>query len=187
MGVASGLVAPVALGDKTELFRRYGKSMVAQNFQLPNGTAAEFVYLDGNTVPVIIFAYTGEGKVIAVRQFRYPSQEFILELPGGCPNPESFEETVARELMEETGYRPATIQKLGGQMHFEPASHRTKYQPVFAGGCQKVGEPKLDETEVLQVEPYALRDWKEMVLNGTIADDKTIAVSVRAFRHMYLM
>ena len=59
----------------------------------------------------------GRGHVILVEQYRVPLGRPCLELPAGLVGDEDEGETVemsaARELEEETGYRPATCTSLG--------------------------------------------------------------------------
>ncbi|MCM3465851.1 NUDIX hydrolase, partial [Bacillus licheniformis] len=72
---------------------------------LPNGHTAkrEIVTHQG---AVAVMALTDEGKLVAVRQFRKPLEQVIVELPAGKLEP--GEEPLAcakRELQEETGYQ----------------------------------------------------------------------------------
>lgn len=58
-----------------------------------------------------------DGAVILVEQFRVPLGQRCLELPAGLVGDEdegeSVETSAARELEEETGYRPARVENLG--------------------------------------------------------------------------
>lgn len=54
---------------------------------------------------VAIVAFTADGSVIAIRQFRPPINGYVVELPAGlCESGESPEDAAHRELREETGY-----------------------------------------------------------------------------------
>ncbi|MEO9129961.1 MAG: NUDIX hydrolase [Sphingomonas sp.] len=57
------------------------------------------------------------GDVILVEQYRVPLGQRCLELPAGLVGDEdegeSVETSAARELEEETGYRPARVENLG--------------------------------------------------------------------------
>lgn len=181
----SNLVAPVA-GAITEVIRKWGKIVFFQNFTLPNGKPYQFFGFEGMTTSAIIFALTSDQRVIAVRQFRYGANAFTLELPGGNPEREGEppEETLRKELREETGYEPSNIIELGGPMWFEPASVRARYRPFLALGCGRVGDPKPDEAEIMEVELHSLQEWAIMIGDGTINDDKTIAVTLRGLHHL---
>ena len=58
-----------------------------------------------------------DGDVILVEQYRVPLGQRCLELPAGLVGDEdegeSVETSAARELEEETGYRPARVENLG--------------------------------------------------------------------------
>ena len=58
-----------------------------------------------------------DGHVLLVEQFRVPLGKICLELPAGLigddTEGEAVELAAARELEEETGYRPARIESLG--------------------------------------------------------------------------
>lgn len=65
-----------------------------------------------------ILALTDADELILVEQFRIPVQRRVIEIPAGLVGDEEehrgepIEETARRELLEETGYRAATIRPL---------------------------------------------------------------------------
>lgn len=65
-----------------------------------------------------ILAITPEDEIVLVEQFRIPVQARVIEIPAGIVGDEdehrgeSLAETAARELLEETGYRAASIHPL---------------------------------------------------------------------------
>src|SRR5512135_2989018 len=51
-----------------------------------------------------------DGRILLIRQFRYPIGKYILELPAGkLDSGQPPRETVAREIEEETGYCAGSI------------------------------------------------------------------------------
>lgn len=66
------------------------------------------VYLKGkeDKIDAVVIAafHESENKLVLIKQFRVPINNYIYELPAGLvDNDESMESTVARELKEETG------------------------------------------------------------------------------------
>ena len=63
---------------------------------------------------VSVVAFTEDGKVLIVRQYRPAVEHHTWELPSGLVDPgESPEETGRRELLEETGYQADEMELLG--------------------------------------------------------------------------
>ena len=64
---------------------------------------------------VTAVAITEEGKIILERQYRYALDITCYEIPGGCvdDSDSSLETAIARELLEETGYRFSQYEYLG--------------------------------------------------------------------------
>lgn len=62
-----------------------------------------------------ILAITADDEIVLVEQFRVPMQRQVIEVPAGLVADEeeyigeSLAETARRELLEETGYRAATM------------------------------------------------------------------------------
>lgn len=78
----------------------------------------EFAARPNSTGVVGILPLTGDGCVVLVEQFRIPVQARMIEIPAGLVGDEeefvheTLEQTAARELLEETGYRADEITPL---------------------------------------------------------------------------
>ena len=83
------------------------------------------------------------GDVLLVEQFRVPLGVNCLELPAGHVGDETENEPVehaaARELEEETGYRPRHIERIG-EFHSSPGMVSESFYFVRAVGLEKIGE-----------------------------------------------
>ena len=102
-----------------------------------------------------------DGEVILVEQYRVPLGRNCLELPAGLVGDEtageSAEDSAARELEEETGYRAAKIDNLG-EFYSSPGLVTEGFTLVRASGLTKVGEGGGTPDENIVVHRVALSD-----------------------------
>src|SRR5581483_9471240 len=60
---------------------------------------------------VLVVPFLDDGRLVMIRQYRYPLDKFMLEFPAGhVDTGEDPQATAARELEEETGYRAAKVE-----------------------------------------------------------------------------
>ena len=104
--------------------------------------AWEYVERKGKVGAAVIIAIDDE-HVILVEQHRIPVGARCLELPAGLVGDEdageSIEQGAARELEEETGYRPTQVERLG-TFQSSPGMTSEHFELVRATGLTKVGE-----------------------------------------------
>ena len=131
------------------------------------------------TADIVVFSRSGaEWKVLLIERGGHP---FIgkLALPGGFANEnEPIEETAARELEEETGYRAGKLIELG---KFYPAcAYSDETIWMYLAKDLVRGESHRDVDEFLDVELIPLQDLVKMVLAGEIPDAKTQIAVLKA-------
>ena len=94
------------------------------------------------------------GDVILVEQHRVPIGQRCLELPAGLVGDETEGEAIevaaARELEEETGYRPERIETIG-HFYSSPGMVSEGFTLVRAHGLTKVGDGGGDASENISV------------------------------------
>lgn len=149
---------------------------------LPNGSPAERELIR-HVGAVCVIPVLEDGRVVMERQYRYPVDRVVLEIPAGKLNSkaEDHEAAIRRELEEETGYQAQTLIPLG---KFYPAcaySDETIWMYLAKGLRQ--GRCHRDEDEFLDVELIALDVLVREVLNGTIPDAKTQIAVLKAAVH----
>ncbi len=113
---------------------------------------------------VTAFALTEDNKVVMVRQYRHAITEICIELPGGCVDEpdNNLEESIARELLEETGYSFSSFEYLG-KTSANPSTNNNWMHMFLARGGKKVSEQKLDSNEEIVVEFYSIDEVKQML------------------------
>jgi len=120
-----------------------------------------------------MLAFDENGKVILVRQHRFP-HGYVLEIPAGTlEKGEDPLKCAFRELEEETGYRATKMRPL--ITYYPSIGYNTEVIHCFlASGTKKISDLKLDEDEILSVEKIDLKKLIGMIKTGKIQDSKTI-------------
>ncbi len=131
---------------------------------------------------VCVIPVTENNEVIMERQYRYPLDRVILEIPAGkldTPD-ENRLSAIQRELREETGYTADEWTEIG-DFHPAPAYSDEYITMYLARGLHK-GQRHLDEDEFLDVYAIPLADLVEDVMAGRISDAKTQVCILKAAR-----
>lgn len=93
----------------------------------------------------VILAITGDDEVVLVEQFRVPLGRVCIELPAGLigddegAEGEAAEIAAARELEEETGYRPGRMETIG-EFHSSPGMVTESFTLLRAYELERVSE-----------------------------------------------
>ncbi|MCI9625681.1 MAG: NUDIX hydrolase [Clostridia bacterium] len=120
-----------------------------------------------------IVAYTEEGSIIFVRQFRKPYDEEILEIPAGkLERGEDHDVCGRRELEEETGYRAQRFDYLGG--FYPTPGYCGEIIHIYYADGLTMGERHPDPDEFVDVLTFSPQQVEQMIGSGEIKDMKTI-------------
>lgn len=107
-----------------------------------------------------------DGRILLIRQWRYGSESFQLEFPGGLVDPgESPAAAARRELREETGYQARDWRCLG-ELDPNPAILDNRLHVFAALGLERVGEIAGDDDEEIELVPVERRAIPELVRRG---------------------
>jgi 8-oxo-dGTP pyrophosphatase MutT (NUDIX family) len=124
----------------------------SETWEKPDGKIITPFYKYGFPDYATALAITKEGKVVLEKVFRQGVGLTSIELPGGCidPTDDSITDAMARELLEETGYRFEKIEWLG-KISPNPTTN-TNYMHMFlATGGVFDPEQTLDVEEEVEV------------------------------------
>lgn len=152
-----------------------GKLLEVRNdrVKLPNGavTTREYIVHPG---AVLMVPVLDDGRLVLVRQYRYPVRRVMLEFPAGkIDAKETPLATAQRELAEEAGYTARTWTSLG-TIHPE-IGYSNEFIDLFAAtGLTHVGA-RPDEGEFLDVVAMSEDELLVTYDCGGFTDGKSVA------------
>ncbi len=122
---------------------------------------------------VAILAENNDGKLLLIKQYRYPVDEIIYEIPAGkLEMDEKPAECAQRELIEETGYKPENLKEL---FNFYPTpGYSTELIYIYKAENLKFVGRDLDPGEYIEVVPKNKSEVKDLLKEGKINDSKTL-------------
>ena len=148
--------------------------------RLPNGNEAlrEVVRHRG---AVVVLPLLEDGRIVLVRQYRYPTGEVVLELPAGKLDreDESPVDCALRELEEETGWRASDTSDLGW-FYTTPGFSDEVLHAFFATGLEPASEHIPDPDETIEIVTITVDEALNACLDGGIRDAKTLAALLLA-------
>jgi len=123
---------------------------------------------------VAVVPIDSDNQVLLVRQFRYPVDASLLEVPAGGIEPgEDALDCVRRELQEEIGYLPGKVEKLVG--FYSIPGYGTEYLYVYVARDLKPSRLVAEDTDEIEVVRVPLAQIPELIFSGRICDAKSIA------------
>jgi ADP-ribose pyrophosphatase len=141
--------------------------------KMPDGTVADrdlILY----TGAAVVLPVLDDGSIVMIRNYRFAVDQTLWELPAGMlEKDEDPAVCAARELTEETGYTAETVRPLG-MFYTTPGTSNEEMHAFVATGLTD-GEQDLEGYEQITVEVLPEQRVREMVLDGSIRDGKTIA------------
>lgn len=158
--------------ESEEIFNGHILHLFNDRIELPNGheSTREVIRHVG---AVAIVPVTDDGKVVIERQFRYPLNSVITEIPAGKldgPDEDRLE-AAKRELREETGIVADDWLDMGE--YYPAAAYCDEKLNIYLARGLHTKEQELDEDEFLNIEYVPLADLVQEVMDGKITDGKT--------------
>jgi ADP-ribose pyrophosphatase len=150
-------------------------SFNVHEIQLPNGATGEWEYINhpGGALAVPINA---EGRLVLVKQYRFPTQGRVLEFPAGTLEVgETPATTIEREVEEETGYRAHKWQDLG-EFFLAPGYCDEIIYVFLAQELELLAvQPAGDDDEDIEIVLMTPAEFEAAIYAGEPIDAKSIA------------
>lgn len=122
---------------------------------------------------VAVLAIQDDGRIVLVRQYRYPVDDAVWELPAGRLDAgESPEQAAQRELQEEIGYKAGSLRKVA--FFYTTPGFCDESMHVFRATGLTPSKAKGDEDERIEVQAFSLTDLEAMIERGEIREGKTL-------------
>ncbi len=137
---------------------------------LPSRELYPYDILETAPFAVMVLATTPEGNYVVSREYRHPTQSFLLSCPGGIKmEEESAEECANRELREETGFTASTFQVIGEAFPF-PGVTDQKTIYMRALNATREGPQALEAAEFIEPVILSEKELKTEILEGAPVD-----------------
>lgn len=159
------------------VFKRLFMNIYQDEVLLPNNKKSKRLYLIHEGAAAVL-PITEEGKIVLIKQFRYPIHKVIYEIPAGKKDyiGESGLDCANRELEEETGYVSSDFSKYL-DLHNCVGYSSEVIELFIAKNCKKIDHPrKGDDDEFIEVVLLEEEEVLKLLKGGEITDAKTLAV-----------
>ncbi len=131
--------------------------------ELPNGKKSTYVHhASARHHSVAIIAVNKDNQVLIQKEYSYPPDKVMWQLPGGSMKPnETPERAAMRELAEESGYSSEQTTTIGSFF----VHNRLSNQKQFVVLCEQLFEQKLvhDEDEFIENNWMTVKKLKNMI------------------------
>lgn len=132
---------------------------------------------------VIMVPVDDQGNVYLVRQYRYPYQKVVLEVPAGkLEYGEDPFLAAQRELSEEIGATASRWTNLGDML--PTPGYSDELQHVYLAQGLTFGKVHPDEDEFLEQVVMPMEEAAAMATDGRMDDGKSVAAILRAYMRL---
>ena len=137
--------------------------------ELDGGKKTGYAYLERDEA-VIVVPVTKSGEIVLLKQYRYPVDEWCLEVPAGGTHDTgdaALEEVARKELREEVG---GTAKSLTYVTFFYSANSLTdeKCHVFLAQGVELSKKPKTESSESIETELVSVEKAVELARSGAL-------------------
>lgn len=169
--------------SRKELYNKGFISIFEDRYSKGPGKEGSSFYILDLPNWVNIVAVTKTNKIILIKQYRFGSRDYQIEIPGGAVDSSDRDilTSAKRELLEETGYAGNDWTKVGAVAP-NPAIQSNYCFTYLAMGVEYTMSPSFDENEDIETILADISDVYEMVHKGQITHSLVICALMYAER-----
>lgn len=128
----------------------------------------------GSVVVMAVDDSRHEPRLLLARQYRYPADNYLWELPAGRIDPGEEQLAAAkRELVEETGYSAGKWTR--ALYFYSSPGFLDETMTVYLAQDLKRGKARPEEDEFITKRMFPISAAVRLVMNGKIQDGKSIS------------
>ncbi len=140
--------------------------------RLRTGKTTERIKIEHPEAAAVV-PFLDDKRILMVWQWRYAIGRETLEIPAGKVDPgEEIEGCALRELQEETGYKAEHLLQLFS--YYPAIGYSNEIIRIYAASGLRTLVAEQDTDEISKVEVVALTRVQDLILQGSIADGKTV-------------
>jgi ADP-ribose pyrophosphatase len=137
---------------------------------LPGGGETSYEVDESLEFAVAVLVQRPDDQIVLTRQFRFPLDRWIYDLPGGGGKPgETPQDAARRECQEETGLIAHGLTHLHS-FYSNPGRTGWPTHLYFCSGTSQGVADDSDPSESVRIAPMSVKEIDELILDGSIVD-----------------
>ncbi len=145
-----------------------------ENHRVRSPAGHEFQHVVVEADPsVLIVPVTREGRIIIIREYRYPTHGWNYELPGGGTDGLPLAAAARKELKEETGYVARRLEKIGKFVVYSGVS--SEFCHVFLATGLRRQRQQPEPTEHIRVRSVGWAELERLIATNRFRDGMSLA------------
>jgi ADP-ribose pyrophosphatase len=153
--------------ESNSVYRGETFKLLVDRLSLRDGSEMEYAYVERREA-VIVVPVTRDGQIVTIRQYRYPVDDWCVEVPvGRTPDTgdESLHEVVRKELREKIGATYGAVTYLGA-FYSGPSLTDEKCHVFLAENVDVTRPSEAEKTEEIEVNLIETDEIIEMARSG---------------------
>lgn len=138
----------------------------------PDGTEGIYGVVD-TTPGIFIVAINDRNEVMLTGQWRYATNQYSWEIPGGSSEGDNLLEAAKRELLEESGLTATKWTHCGTLQSFSGIASEMMY--VFLAQDLTETDHQKDPAEIAESKWVPLSELNDWIKNGTLNDSQSLS------------